>query len=234
MSVLRVMIVEDEPVVARRLARLTTEILTAEGVELSFARDVAGARTALALTSPDLLILDLNLGQEEGFDLIRDFSSHTFETIVVSAHTDRALDAFDYGVRDFVPKPFGRERLEKALRRALTSARPQHPIRYLGVRTGGRTELVPAADILYIEGAGTRSELVLRSGRRIRHDRLLDRLASVLPPQFERIHKSYIVDIRAVQRFEVREGSRYLVVLGDGTVLPVGRTRVQALKRRFA
>lgn len=233
MSALRVVIVEDEATVARRIARLTTEILGPGETELTFARSIADARALLATTDPDLLILDLNLGEEEGFALLRDSWSQTFETVVVSAHADRALDAFEYGVRDFVPKPFDRDRLEVALRRAIAFPRPQQAARSIGIRKHGRIEMVATDDILYVEGAGTRSVLVLRNGRRISQEKLLDRMAGVLPSNFERIHKSYILDVRAIRQLETHEGSRYRVVLEEGTVLPVGRTRVQALRRRL-
>jgi two-component system, LytTR family, response regulator LytT len=233
MTSVRVLIAEDEAVVARRIARLTTEVL-ADRAELSFARNVAETRRTLESFNADLLILDLNLEGDEGFALLRDAAARPFETIVVSAHTERALEAFEYGVRDFVPKPFGRERLELALSRALHSLRPSEPTRYLGVRRQGSTELLPVEEVMFIRGAGTQSELVLRNKSHVRHTKLLDRLETALPPHFERIHKSFIVNMREVVRLETHEGSRYSVVLTNGTTLPVGRTRVDALRKKFA
>jgi DNA-binding LytR/AlgR family response regulator len=231
---MRVVIAEDEAVVARRIARLTADILGPGNSDLRFATNVPEARTALAADPPDLLILDLSLEGEEGFDLLRESTSCAFETIVISAHTDRALDAFDYGVRDFVPKPFTRERLERAMQRVIHASHSEHPVRYLGIRRDGETQFISIDDIVFIRGAGTRSELVLRDKRCVQHEKLLERLEAALPPHFERIHKSFIVDVRHVKRLEMREGSRYSVVLADGTRLPVGRTRVQSLRRRFA
>jgi two-component system response regulator LytT len=233
MTAMRIVIAEDEAVIARRVARLTSEVLGPGGAEFSFARNVPEARELLAGTPTDLLILDLNLKGEEGFTLLRETAGEPFETIVISAHTDRALDAFDYGVRDFVAKPFSRDRLARALRRVVTSGRPPHSIRFLGVRRHGSTELIPVEDLLYVRGAGTRSELVLKNERRVMHEKLLEKLESVLPPHFERIHKSYIVDLRQVVRLETHEGTRYSLVLADGTTLPVGRTRIQSLRRKF-
>lgn len=234
MTSVRVLIAEDEAVVARRIARLATDVLGTTGTEFSFARNIAETRATLASFDADVLFLDLNLEGEEGFALLRDAASRSFETIVVSAHTERALEAFEYGVRDFVPKPFSRERLERALQRALHALRPTEPTRYLGVRRHGSTEFLSVEQVMFVRGAGTQSELVLRNDTHVRHTKLLDRLETSLPPYFERIHKSFIVNMREVVRLETREGSRYAVVLTNGTKLPVGRTRVEALRKRLA
>lgn len=229
----RVVIAEDEAVIARRIARLTREILGPQVGELTIAPGIAEARAALEEPA-DVLILDLNLEGEEGFALLRESSSRSFETIVVSAHAERALEAFDYGVRDFVPKPFGRERLERALLRLFTpTVRSTAPLRFLGIRRRGEIEYLAVEDIAFVRGAGTFSELVLRDGQVVLHDKPLDRLEGILPLHFERVHKSYIVDLRRVRRLVVREGSRYSLVLDDGTTLPAGRTKVAGLRARL-
>jgi DNA-binding LytR/AlgR family response regulator len=230
----KIVIAEDEAVIARRIARLTCEILGPAVTELTIAPGIDEARSALA-AAPDLLILDLNLEGEEGFALLRDSSSGAFDTIVVSAHAERALEAFDYGVRDFVAKPFSRERLERALHRLFTpAARNATPLKFVGIRKRGAIEFLSVDEICYARGAGTHSELVVRNGKTVLHDKSLDRLEGLLPLHFERIHKSYIVDLRRARRLVVREGSRYSLELDDGAVLPVGRTRITALRARLS
>jgi two-component system response regulator LytT len=227
-------IVEDEATIARRIARLTHEILGPDAGETVIALDLDEARAALA-TPARILILDLNLEGDDGFALLRESSSGACDTIVISAQRERAIEAFDYGVRDFVTKPFGRERLEQALFRVLSpTTRAEAPLRFLGVRRRGSLEFISIDEVRYVRGAGTYSELVLRNGATALHAKLLDQLESVLPPDFVRIHKSYIADLRHVRRLVVSEGSRYEVVLDDGTALPVGRTRARALRARLA
>lgn len=231
---LRVLIAEDEAVIARRIARMTSEILGPAGGAVTIAPRIADARAAIHHAAPELLILDLNLEGEDGFELMKELSTHSFDTIVISAHRERALEAFEYGVRDFVAKPFTRERLERAIERVLVpSTRAERPIEHLGVRREGTTEFIPVDRVSYIRGAGTRSELVLHDGARIMHDKMLERLEGVLPHRFERVHKSYIADMTRVRRLLAQEGSRYSIELTDGTVLPVGRTRVPSLRARL-
>lgn len=231
---LRVAIVEDEAVIARRIARLVTEILGPRLGALSVAATYDDALPLLA-AGPDLLILDLALGGDDGFALLRRAAAGPFDTIVVSAHAERALEAFEYGVRDFVAKPFGKERLARALDRVLLpAARSERPIELVGVRTRDGVDFVPVRDIVYIRGAGTRCELVLRDGRSRLHDKLLDRLEHALPAAFQRVHKSYIVDLRQVARMVSAAGARHALILRDGTRIPVGRTRVGAVRARLA
>ncbi|WWW34360.1 response regulator [Stenotrophomonas rhizophila] len=70
--------------------------------------EAAGDRLQRAVY--DGLLLDLNLGGEDGFELLRRAVAGRYHCVVVSAHRERALQAFEHGVLDFVPKPFSRER----------------------------------------------------------------------------------------------------------------------------
>lgn len=230
-----VLIVEDEAVIARRIARLTAEILGPGGASLHIAGSATEARQAILTREPDLVLLDLNLGNADGFDLLREITPQPFDTIVISADRSRALEAFSLGVRDYLPKPFSKERLEEALHRVLSPRkRSAHSVEHLGVRRHGEVEFIPLSSVLYIQGAGTRSEVVTTTGARFVHDKMLDRLEALLPDRFERIHKSYLLDVQRIRRLVAQEGSRYSVELEDGTVLPVGRTRVSALRARLA
>src|SRR2546423_2916411 len=225
---LQVLIVEDEAAIARRVARMAADFLGQRAAPPIIADSLESARRALASTPPDILFLDLNLDGDQGFDLLR--QSSRCATIVVSAYTDLALDGFKHGVCDFVPKPFSKARLELAIHRALERLRTPE---FLGVRRSGSTAFVPFEKIVFVRGAGARSELILSGGKTIAYDYMLDRIERILPPNFQRIHKSVIVDMHRVERLVAEEGSRYAVVLRDGTTLPVGPTRVGALRARL-
>jgi DNA-binding LytR/AlgR family response regulator len=188
----------------------------------------------LSANPVDALLLDLNLHGEDGMELLRRTVAGSFHTVIVSANTDRALEAFEYGVLDFVPKPFTRERLALALRRANDAGPRTNPsARLLAVKKFGRLELVPVDDVLYVQGAGNYTELVRADGRRDLHDKTLEKLAALLPPDFERIHKSYLVRLSALKALHASEGSHYEAELKDGTRLPVGRTRYKELREKL-
>lgn len=229
---MRVLLVEDEPVIARRLERLLRAEAGAEIARVDTCATLDDARARLADGDVDVLFLDLNLNGRDGFDLLADATASAFHTVVVSAHAERAIEAFALGVLDFVPKPFGAERLRVTLDR-LRGARAEHPAARLAVRSAGRLDLVPVADVLYVEAAGAYSELILRDGSRRLHGKPLDRLLAVLPATFERVHRSFLVRLDEVVRLRTREGSRYALVLASGEEVPVGRTRVDAVRARL-
>lgn len=229
---MRVLIVEDERVIAERLARLIREADTGEVGPIDICRSLEDAQARLARGDLDVLFLDLNLNGADGFELVADSAAEAFHTIVVSAHTERALEAFEIGVLDFVGKPFGAARIRRTLDR-LRGARADHFAASLAVRSAGRIDLVPVADLVYIRAAGSYSELVLRDGSVRLHNKPLDRLLDVLPPMFERIHRGYIVRLDEVRRIKVQRGSRYSAVLASGKEVPIGRTRVEAVRARL-
>jgi DNA-binding LytR/AlgR family response regulator len=231
---MRLLIVEDEPMIARRIERLTRAVFADEPLHIDTADRLADARDTLAEADLDVLLLDLNLQGEDGFDLLKTSVAGSFHTIVISAYTDRAIEAYELGVLDFIGKPFGRERLAEAFRRLRTPAeRDAPPARYLAVRTGGAVKLVGLDRVRYLQAAGSYSELVLDDGATELHDKSLTRLVALLPDDFVRIHRSYVARLSTVERLQAREGSRYHVRLDDGTTLPVGRTRVDQLRERL-
>lgn len=228
---MRILIVEDEAVVARRIEQFTQRILGPRLERLRWAETFDAAQAALAESPIDLLLLDLNLGGSNGMSLLESNVARSFHTIIVSGNTEHALLAFERGVIDFVAKPFTEQRLGEALRRVTEpGGRSAHPARYLAVRKHGRVELVSIDELLYVQGADDCAELVLNDGRRELHDKTLEKLQALLPPGFERIHRSYLVRLSAVKAFHAHEGSRYQAELKNGVVLPVGRTRYKEIR----
>ncbi|HUG09767.1 MAG TPA: LytTR family DNA-binding domain-containing protein [Opitutaceae bacterium] len=228
---MRVLIVEDETVVARRIEQFCRRIIGNRLEWLRVSETFDAAQAALAESPVDVLLLDLNLGGRDGMALLDSNVAGSFHTIIVSANTEHALVAFEHGVIDFVAKPFTEQRLEEALRRVTEpGGRSPHAARFLAVRKQGRIELVPIDDVLFVKGADDCSELVLVSGRHELHDKSLERLQALLPPVFERIHKSYLVRLSAVKALHAHEGSRYEAELKNGILLPVGRTRYKEIR----
>lgn len=231
---MRALIVEDEPLLAQRLERFCREILGAQLETIRVANLFSEASARLDESPIDLLLLDLNLHGRDGMELLASTVAGSFHTIIVSANTDQALRAFEYGVIDFVPKPFSRERLAQALQRVTErDGRAAGAAKFLAVRKHGKVELVAIDRVLYVEGAGAYAELVLEDGRRELHDKTLEKLHALLPPVFERIHKSYVVRWSAVKALHAQEGSHYEVELRNGLRLPVGRTRYKELREKL-
>lgn len=231
---MKVVVVEDERVVAKRVARNVAEALGEECESVTICGTFDEASDYLNDHDVDLLLLDLNLHGADGFDLLSQAAARPSHTIVVSANTDRALQAFEYGVLDFVPKPFTRERFARAIARARPSGQQlEHRAAHLSVRTPQGIEILPVAGVRAIHGAGNYSEVEMTDGRRRLHYKSLDRLGQLLPDDFLRVHRSHIVNLRCADKLKTLPGSRYQLILDDGSVVPVGRTRVAEVRERL-
>jgi len=231
----RVLAVEDEPLVAKRALRLSGAILGPQLLDTHTEANVTDAEAWLSENEADLILLDLNLAGEDGFDLLKRFTAKAAHTIVISANTDRALEAFEYGVLDFVPKPFTQERLAKALARFVGEEKPDEAcVKHLAFEGRGGVEVVPLSDILFFQAADKYSEATLVNGVRKFHGKSLNRLQDILSSSFMRTHKSYLVQNKAVEGLKSLEGSRYALSLKGGEQLPVGRTRVDHVRQLLA
>ena len=231
---MNILLVEDEARIARRLERMTRDYFGARLASLTVCDALPAALHALATVPPDLLLLDLNLNGQDGFDLLKSVAAGAFHTIIVSANTDKAITAFAHGVLDFVPKPFTEERLAQAFARLTTPARPpENALRFLAVKKQGSLVLIDIQDLRYIKGAGIYTELHLQNGKKELHDKSLEKLAQLLPVAFERIHKSYIVCLAQAEKIIVHEGSSYQLLLKNGELLPIGRSRYKELRAKM-
>jgi two-component system response regulator LytT len=230
---MHVLILEDEPVIAERLVRQISQILGERLSKLKAFDNLGDAQDYIAEQSIDLLCLDLNIKGANGFGMLKTLTASSFHTIIISAHTDEAVKAFEYGVLDFVAKPFTFDRLQKAVDRVLdTNLRQDYGIRYLSVKNAGIVKLIEVSQIEYVLASGHYSELVINKEKQLHH-KSIEKLLALLPPNFERIHRSYIVNMNMVVRLVVKAGSNYELVLSDGTALPIGRSRFNAIKEKL-
>jgi len=228
----RLLIVEDEPLVRQRLERLCRELL-GNGARIHAAASVDDATDVLRTRPIDILLLDLNLAGENGFTVMQQAAACAFHTVIISAHTDRALEAFAHGVVDFVPKPFNRERLQAALDRARGIGAPMRALRHLGVWRGRDVQFVDVRTVCRISADGDYSLLHLADTRQLLHDKSLDRLETLLPQSFARVHRSHLVNLEYAKRLVAEAGSRYHLHLTNDSIVPVGRSRVEALRARL-
>ncbi|HZG25635.1 MAG TPA: LytTR family DNA-binding domain-containing protein [Chitinophagaceae bacterium] len=230
---MRVLIIEDEARIARRIERMTRDFYRESLEEISACDSLVQGLDFLQENKIDLLLLDLNLNGEDGFTVLKTIVSEPFHTIVISAYTEKAITAYEYGVLDFVPKPFDEKRVFQALTRASASRAEERSARFLAVKKARQVLLIDVTEVLYIKGAGIYTELHLRNGKREIHEKSLDKLEQLLPASFQRIHKSYLVATGEARELIVSSGSRYSLVLKNGDCLPIGRTKYKMLRQRL-
>ena len=235
----RAVIVGDE-----RLARMQlSEFLSAEP-DIEIAGICTAGREAIALlqsTRPDVIFLDAQLSDTGGFEVLSALDPQDLPLVVfVSAYAEYAARAFEFGVVDYILKPFDSQRFGVALarvrkelrpdaegraRRALpTPAYPQ-PRRILDrimVKDRGRIYFIRTLDIHWIESADNYVRIhVAKDVHMIRHS--LKYLAAFLDAgRFARIHRCTIVNLDRVREIQPGIGREHIVILEDGTRLKLG------------
>jgi two-component system LytT family response regulator len=240
---IRAMIVDDEPLARRRIRSLL-----AEAGDVEVAAECANGKEAIQAieaSPPDLLFLDIQMPELDGFDVLQAVGvGHVPVVIFVTAYDQFAVRAFEAHALDYLLKPFDDERFEAALQRARTQIRQRQGgdldrrlrallaearrdrgyLQRLAVPTGQRSVLIRTEQIDWIEAE--RNYIRLHVGGRthlLREN--LSRIESALDPTvFCRIHRSTIVNINRIQAVEAPLRGESLVVLHDGTKLTSGRS----------
>ena len=228
---MNILIIEDEIRIAKRVERMTKEFFLNTLQNINSVQSLSEGLDFIKNNTLDLVLLDLNLNGENGFDVLKETVSGSFHTIIISANKEEALKAFEFGVLDFVPKPFNKERIEIAFNRIVKKEEvSSENLQFLAVKKRGGIQLIDISNVLYIKGAGVYTELYLTNGQKELHDKSLEKLSQLLPKSFERIHKSYLVKTSEIKEIIVKTGSQYAVELHNGEIIPVGRTKYKALR----
>ncbi len=227
---MHILIVEDEASVAQRLERFIKQVLGSKLARINCCPSISSARDYLHQHSIDILMLDLNLNGKDGFKMLEEMVAQSFHTIIVSAYTDKAIEAFEYGVLDFVPKPFTIERLEKAFDRVGQSLTQGNELRYLSVKVARTIKLIPIEQLQFAKAAGNYTELHLLDGKMYLHDKNLQRLSELLPDHFCRIHRSYLVDRSQIKAIINHGAGKYEADLGPDLRLPISRHKMHLLR----
>ncbi len=228
---MKILVIEDERIVAQRLIRMIHQILGKDGASIRHQEDLYDGLAYIREHPIDLLFLDLNLNGSDGFHILAEAVSRSFRTIIVSAHAGQAIRAFEYGVTDFIAKPFTEERLRKALERVTDpQATDRRQLRFLAVRNGHEIRSIPISEILYLKGADDYSEIHCKDGSIHLYDKTLRNLETSMPDGFQRLHRSYLVNMTYVAGQENQAGSRYHVILTNGEKLQLSRRKIHFLR----
>ncbi|SHN46786.1 LytR/AlgR family response regulator transcription factor [Cryptosporangium aurantiacum] len=237
---LRVLAVDDEPLQLDELAYLLRG--DAGVAEVVTANDTTEALRCLRDRAVDVVFLDIRMPGLDGMELARVLGRFASPPVVVfvTAHDDRAVDAFDLGAADYLLKPVRADRLAEAVRRAARARaatagpRPsQEPVAddVIPVELAGTTRMLPRSSVRWVEAHGDYARLHTADGNhlvRVPLSLLAERWADA---GFVRIHRSYLVALRVIA--ELRLGSSGYVVVVDGQELPVSRRHTRELKDRL-
>lgn len=238
---LRVVIVDDEPLAIRAMRRL----LAGHGdVTIAGAADsLAGAVALITAEKPDAVFLDIDLGSGDGFDLIARLDPPP-QVVFVTAHAEYAVDAFAAAAVDYLLKPVMPERLAEAIARLRRNRLPPAPDGgaesggrdILELRTPNRTVLAAPAEIAALCAEGDFTRVVLADQPALLIWRTLSHFESVLPaPPFVRLSRSLILNRDRLRSFETPSRNRSRVTLeGVSEPLVLGRAATGRLREVVA
>ncbi|GAA4694471.1 LytR/AlgR family response regulator transcription factor [Phytohabitans rumicis] len=225
---IRTLIVDDEPPARRRLRSLLAERSDVEVVgEYGTAR---AAVAAIEKTRPDLVFLDVQMPEGDGFGVVEALGGeHAPAIVFVTAFSEHAVRAFDVRAVDYLMKPFARERLWAALDRVrdqLPDATPSAvgPLRRLPVDVGRRIRLVDTDHIDYLRAEGNYVRVYVGSQSYLVRETLTGLAGRLDPDQFLRVHRSLVVRLDRVREIETLDHGEFVLRLDGGTALITGRS----------
>ncbi|GAA0541495.1 LytTR family DNA-binding domain-containing protein [Rhizomicrobium palustre] len=247
----RVLLVDDEAPARRRLHDLLSD--DPEISTISEAENGLAAVAAIESEKPDIIFLDVQMPEVDGFGVIDAIGSDLMPlTIFVTAYDQYALKAFEADAVDYLLKPFGDKRFHQAVARAkarlrnsdcksigpnvmgLVSKREASGVLWdwLVIKTGGVTKLLMASEIDWIEAAGVYVNLHFQGKECVYRSSLAAVTKRLDPMRFVRIHRSSVVNIRAITHLEPISHGEFEVLLRDGTRLTLSRNfRAEVEKR---
>lgn len=257
---IRTIIVDDEPLARRNLRLLLDKDPQIEVLEEC--RNGREAIKAINSLSPDLIFLDIQMPEIDGFDVLaRVDPDHIQALIFVTAFDKYALKAFDVHALDYLLKPFDDERFRHALERAKTQIEareidrlskrllalladreserrearqePNYLTRVM-IKASGRVTLLKVHEIDFIEADGNYAKLHVGRKAHLLREKMHDLEARLDPAKFVRIHRSVIVNLDRIKEMHPHFNGDYIVVLEDGRQLRLSRTRRENLEARLS
>ncbi|HEX7831862.1 MAG TPA: LytTR family DNA-binding domain-containing protein [Thermoanaerobaculia bacterium] len=245
---MKVAIVDDEP-----LARQTVRLLAERDPEVTIAGECSGIDAAelVARTKPDILFLDIQMPEVDGFDVLAAIGASTVPAVVfVTAYDQYALRAFEVHALDYLLKPFDDARFDDALQRAKkqvlsgriderlqrlveTRADPNALTRRFLVRQRDKVVFVKVEDIDWIEAADYYVSLHADGKSHLIRETMADVEKQLDPDRFVRVHRSAIVNIDRVKEMHPMFRGDCMLTLQDGTQLRLSRGRRDEFERRM-
>jgi two-component system, LytTR family, response regulator len=252
MTKIKVLVADDEPLARERLTGLLSQEPDIEVV--GQARDGEEAITAIHDDTPDLVFLDVQMPQMNGFEVIEAVGTDKMPLVIfVTAYDQHALKAFQVRALDYLLKPFDRERFKDALQRARKQLereengdlgrrllalvkdlrRDQPKSDRLVVKSGGRLFFLRTDEIDWVEAAGNYVRLHVGPASHLLRETMNAIEGRLDPEKFFRIHRSRIVNMERIQELQPWLNGEYAVLLRTGTRLTLSRGYREKLQDRI-
>ena len=245
---IRALVVDDEPA-----ARAAIRALLADDADIDIVGECADGRAALDAIrgeAPDLLFLDIQMPEMDGFTLLRRLDPAEIPVVLfVTAYDQYALRAFEVHALDYLLKPFDDERFREAVAHAKQQVRQgklgalsgqlaallegmgRPPVvtsngqylKRLAIKAGGRVTILGVKDIDWIEAEGDYVKIHAGRAWHLLRETMKHLETQFDPARFVRIHRSTIVNVERIKELQPYFRGEYVVILQDGTSLKLSR-----------
>lgn len=231
---LRVLVIDDEPLIRKDIEALTAKHPGV--VVVGTCGTVKEGAILINATKPDLVLLDVQLTDGTGFDLLQSLKTINFHVIFITAYNEYAIKAIKYGALDYLLKPLDEDELNEALAKVKSSpaiTNIEESLKVAGNYSGNNypekrsklalrsqqyLQIVSFDEILYCHSDKGYTTFFLTNNRKVLVSKYIKEYEDLLPPEiFLRPHQSYLVNFNYIDRFH-KDG--YLI-LHSGAEIPV-------------
>lgn len=241
---MRAIIIDDESK-QRELVRTMVDMYCPDIEIVAQANGVKAAQAAISEHNPDLLFLDVEMGDGTGFDLLKRVQKRNFQVIFITAHNVFALEAIKFSALDYLLKPLSPDDLLHAVQKAVAmkdKKNMQTQLSFLLSRIQGEPEkkgkiilkdadnihIVEVERIIRLEAQNNYTEFFFAGGKKMLVSRPLKYYEQMLPENiFFRNHRSHLFNLHFLARIDKRLGG--FIVLKDNTELPLSMRKKDRL-----
>ena len=247
MGKLRTIIIEDETP-AREILKFYLKEHDEVEIIAECSDGFAGLKSISEL-KPDLVFLDIQMPKLTGFEMLEVLEEKP-AIIFTTAYDQYAIKAFELNAADYLLKPFPKERLDEAIKKAsvkiLTGkaeGRPEElltkkpvqpgPLSRIVVRKGHSINIIPVEQVKYVEAQDDYVMIYFTTGKALKQQTMKFYEDYLPKADFVRIHRSYIVRIEEIKRIEPYGKDNHVAILLSGDKLPVSRAGYKHLKEEL-
>jgi two-component system LytT family response regulator len=240
-------IVDDEPLSCESLVSLLERHCPDVKV-LDICYSGMAALQSVREKKPDILFLDIEMPNMNGFELLEQLPSLDFELIFTTSYDQYAIKAIRFSALDYLLKPVDREELQKAVNKAIHQKNnqlqqqigillqklnePTISINKIAIPTMEGLHMIPVDSIVSCSSDSNYTVLNLKSRQKLIASRTLKEIEEMLEDySFSRVHHSYLVNLNEVEKYVKGEGG-YLMMT-DGTTIDVSRSRKEMLLKKL-
>jgi two-component system, LytTR family, response regulator len=240
-----VVIIHDTATLQQTTATLASMCTNVEVV--GKCNSITSGIAAINASQPDIVILEIQLADGSGFDLLKHFGQPDFKLIILSAYMEYAVKAIKYNATDFLVKPFEAEELVMAVNKAAEQISYEEKLQFknlegrmksltkvdrITLKTSDQLYLVNIADILYVEAYSNYSTFYLEKDKKLLVLKSLREFEEMLVDKgFFRIHKTYLVNVNKMSHFDKKDGG--FVIMSNGVEIPVASRKREMLMELF-